>query len=123
MYGDMLPRREILHGGVAVPEAAQRLLHELAEYPARLEIGGPPLRASFATAGAAKAPAVPTWGRPALRGWRRCVRELSDVVAGASAPPRQHRCLLRECGFAGQKVRPPRVSRTFSLAPGLHCTG
>jgi len=45
------------------------------------------------------------------------VRELSDVVglgfgATASAP-----VLLRECGFAGQKVRPPRVSRTFSFGP------
>jgi lipid-binding SYLF domain-containing protein len=35
MYGDNVTRREILHGGVAVPEAARRLLHELAEYPAR----------------------------------------------------------------------------------------
>jgi lipid-binding SYLF domain-containing protein len=35
MYGADVTRAEILHGGVAVPEAAQRLLHELGEYPAR----------------------------------------------------------------------------------------
>jgi lipid-binding SYLF domain-containing protein len=35
MYGANVTRQEILHGGVAVPEPAQRLLQELAEYPAR----------------------------------------------------------------------------------------
>ena len=35
MYGANVTRREILHGGVAVPESAQRLLQELAAYPAR----------------------------------------------------------------------------------------
>ena len=35
MYGANITRGEILHGGVAVPEAARRLLRELAAYPAR----------------------------------------------------------------------------------------
>jgi lipid-binding SYLF domain-containing protein len=35
MYGSKVTRQEILHGETAVPEAAQSLLGELANYPAR----------------------------------------------------------------------------------------
>ena len=35
MYGSNVTRREILHGGVAVPESAHRLLEELGSYPAK----------------------------------------------------------------------------------------
>jgi lipid-binding SYLF domain-containing protein len=35
MYGHDVTHHEILHGGVAVPEAAQRLLEELGRYPER----------------------------------------------------------------------------------------
>ena len=35
MYGPNATRREILHGGVAAPESAHRLLEELGSYPAR----------------------------------------------------------------------------------------
>ena len=35
MYGPNATRREILHGGVAAPESAHRLLEELGGYPAR----------------------------------------------------------------------------------------
>ena len=34
MYGPKVTRREILHGGVAAPESAHRLLEELGSYPA-----------------------------------------------------------------------------------------
>src|SRR5664279_1513654 len=34
MYGPKATRREILHGGVAAPESAHRLLEELGSYPA-----------------------------------------------------------------------------------------
>jgi lipid-binding SYLF domain-containing protein len=35
MYGHDVTHHEILHGGVAVPEPAERLLAELASYPVR----------------------------------------------------------------------------------------
>jgi len=34
MYGSNVTRREILHGGITVPEPAQRLVEELGSYPA-----------------------------------------------------------------------------------------
>ena len=56
MYGANVTRREILHGEVAVPESARRLLAELGRYPAQTrEIGGAARSRPHAAAGIAMA--------------------------------------------------------------------